>query len=68
MAVIWGVFAALIFAIDTAAAWEEINGPIIAFARLIAEKQREEDASICDGLKHFFGYQCAAAIRKGGAA
>ena len=51
-----------------AAAWEEINGPIIAFARLIAEKQREEDASICDGLKHFFGYQCAAAIRKGGAA
>ena len=35
----------------------------IEFARLIEKQIREEDAKICDGLKHYFGYQCAEAIR-----
>ena len=26
-------------------------------------EQREADAVICDDLKNYFGYQCAAAIR-----
>jgi hypothetical protein len=50
---------------------------IIAFARLIQQAQREEDAVICIDLMarvgfsdfHFdAGDQCAATIRKGGAA
>jgi hypothetical protein len=49
---------------------------IIAFARLIAERQREEDARICENLPWKFRTEfcppvkdeCAAAIRKGGVA
>ena len=50
---------------------------LITFARLIAEKQREEDAVICIDLMarvgfsdfHFdAGDQCAAAIRNSGGA
>jgi hypothetical protein len=60
---------------DTYFMWDESD--IIAFARLIAEKQREEDARICIDLMarvgfsdfHFeAGDQCAAAIRNSGGA
>ena len=55
------------------------NELIIAFARLIQQAQREEDAMICDGVTGEYvdyprteGYyaagECAASIRKGGAA
>jgi hypothetical protein len=56
-----------------AAAWEEINGPIIAFARLIQQAQREEDAVICESVHDWTLIErltvmkdCAAAIRNSG--
>ena len=53
----------------------EVSG-VIAFARLIAEAQREEDARICENLPWKFRTEfcppvkdeCAAAIRNSGGA
>ena len=36
---------------------------LLAFARLIEQATREADGKTCDELKHYFGYQCAEAIR-----
>ena len=38
---------------------------LIAFARLVAEKQKEIDAGICDGLhvRGCYAWECATAIR-----
>jgi hypothetical protein len=53
--------------------WHAYTNHLEAFARLIAEKQREEDAGICMGLcsvieePHEFE-RCAAAIRNSGGA
>ena len=52
------------------------NESLIDFARLIAEKQREEDAAIAEDMhnacystdKNLDGYEIAAAIRNSGGA
>ena len=44
------------------------NGSVIAFARLIAEKQREDDALIAEEGCAAYAGGCAAAIRNSGGA
>ena len=48
-----------------------LDGPVFAqglecFAALVAAAEREACAKVCDANKHYFGYQCAEAIRARG--
>jgi len=40
--------------------------PFYNFAKLVAEKEREECAKLCDGWSHANGDDCAEAIRARG--
>ena len=48
--------------------YEFSSDELITFARLIAKKQREEDARICEVYEWETGKNCAAAIRNSGGA
>ena len=43
-----------------------LHGDIEFFAHLVAEREREECAKVCDGWLHADGDRCAEAIRARG--